>query len=826
MGLVERLEAGDRIGSQFSRFVVIGGISTLINYAVFLVLYAMLSVNYLVASAAGYVVGAVFGYYFNARLTFRSRPGLSVMPYFAVYLFSLVAGLGVLRFFSVSAGIEPLFSNVISIAFTAAANFLGCRYLVFGGLKIPSVFKSKAFLSVLALKIIFAFLLASDFMTQLFIPFVQYFVGNPLSNPYQHFIDIGNVKAFPYPPFMLLVVSVPYMLFGVFSGPFFELFAMRIPLLAADIAIFYVLYRILDGKKVMLLYWASPVVFYITYIHGQLDIIPVALLFLSAYFLKGRQYVKSAALLGAGIAAKSFVFVALPLYLAYLIKKKIRWIGTAAFFAISLGMYAAFLVPFVFSEGFVRMVFGAEEQFRLFNLSVDLTLGLVYYIVPAAYAYILFKAFSFKRMTSDMLFVLLGMTLTFLVTFIHPERGWYMWAIPFVIYFLVKERISVWIYSAFNAAYLLYFLFVPDSDVFRVFQVVWPSISSLMTPYYMLVSAGIPSDILVNVLFTAMTSALLYLTYIIYRRGVRSGLLFQEKNGIPIIGIGGDSGSGKTTLAKTLSELFGRERVTTVYGDDIHRWERKDSNWEKYTHLNPAGNRIYLNYRQIRKLKGGATISRPHYDHGTGKFTSPSSIKPRDIIISEGLHTFFISESNSIYEIKAFLDPDPSLRVLWKLRRDMKLRGYSKKEVMKKLGQRRRDSDRFIAPQKMYADMVISYMPEGKVSFSDIENDVPVRLQIDVKNDIPLEGFLEAASGIKSLGIEMEYHDHRFQRMVFRGGASVEDIGNLLNSLDIDYETYEIDRNGIRGGFDGILQVIFLYCLNERLKVLGGGGDE
>lgn len=823
MKLLDKIETKDsRITSQFSRFVLVGGISTVINYAVFFALYAVFSVNYLIASAAGYILGAVFGYYFNARLTFRSRPGLSVVPYFAVYLFSLVAGLGVLRFFSVPLGVDPLFSNIISIAFTAATNFLGCKYLVFGNFRLPPFFRSRAFLAVLALKIVFAFLFASDFMTQLFIPFVKYFVENPLSNPYQHFVDIGSLKAFPYPPLMLFIVSVPYILFGAFSGPFFDLFAMRISLLAADLAIFYVLYRILPGRNVMLLYWASPVVFYITYIHGQLDIIPVAMLFLSAYFLKGRHYVKSAAMLGAGLAVKSFIFVALPLYLAYLLKKKIRWAGVVAFFAVSLGLYAAFLSPFVSSQGFMRMVFQAEEQFRLFDLSVDFTRNLVYYIVPAAYAYILLKAFSFRRITSDMLFVLLGMTLTILVTFIHPERGWYMWAIPFVIYFLAKERMGAWIYAAFSASYLLYFLFVPDSDVFNVFQVVWPAVSSGIVPYYHLMSAGIPSGILVNILFTAITSTLLYMSYVIYRKGVKNSLMFQEKNGIPVIGIGGDSGTGKTTIANSLSGFFGRDRVTLVYGDDVHKWERKDENWKKYTHLNPAGNRIYLNYSQMRHLKSGMPVIRPHYSHDTGKFTKPAKIMPRDIIISEGLHTFFINESNSVYELKAYLDPEPSLQVLWKMRRDVKMRGYSKRDVMRKIRERQRDAEKFIKPQKIHADIIISYVPEGPVNFSDTEKEVPVKLVVDVKNDIQLDGFLEAAEG--TVEMRMEYPDHRFQRMEFRGDISREDVIRILDSVDIDYETYEIDKDGVEDGLGGILQVIFIYCLNERLKALGGGG--
>src|SRR3989344_3720121 len=519
MGVMERLETKDSgITSQFSRFVVVGGISTLINYGIFFVLYTILSVNYIAASAAGYVIGAVFGYLFNARLTFKSSAGFSIIPYFVVYLFSLVASLGVLKFFSVSLAVSPLIANVIAIAFSTATNFSGCRWAVFNrSFKLPQFFRSKIFLTVLAIKIVVSFLLASDFMTNLFVPFVDYFISNPLSNPYQHFFDIGSVKSFPYPLLMLFLVSIPGILLGAFGGSaFFGIFSIRLSLLAADIVIFAILYRLLQGKEkhTLFLYWASPVVFYITYVHGQLDMIPVALLFASAYFLKNRSYVKSSILLAAALATKSFVLVALPIYFIYLAQKKLPYRNIAILLIIVGIVYSVFVLPYA-TEGFMHMVFEAEEQFRLFSLSVDFKSSLIFYVVPAAYAYILFKALSFKKITTDVLFVFLGVTLTLLVTFINPARGWYLWMIPFLVYFFAKERISSWIYGAFSAAYLLYFLFVPESDVFGVFQLVAPGLSHSMTPYYQLAFAGFPADILVNVLFTALTATLLYMSYII-----------------------------------------------------------------------------------------------------------------------------------------------------------------------------------------------------------------------------------------------------------------------------------------------------------------------
>ncbi|GEM_PF-175616 len=829
MNWIKKIEAKDNLPSQFSRFIVIGGISTIINYFIFFIVYTIFTPNYLIAATIGYIVGALFGYVLNVRVTFKSKTGLNIITYFLVYTFSLVMSLGVLKFFSVSFGFNPLVSNIIAIAFSTATNFLGIKYITFNkSLKLPPFFKSKIFLTILVIKIVSSFLFASDFMTKLFIPFVNYFVDNPLSNPYEHFSGLGIENAFPYTPLMLFIISVPSILFGAFGkNIFFDLFSIRLTLLLADLIIFYILYKLFRGKEkhTLIFYWASPIIFYINYIHGQLDIIPAMFLFSSVYFLITKRHFKSALLLGAGIATKTFVFVAIPIYLIYLINKRIHYSQIVKFFLITTLVYVTFISIYLFSDGFIKMVFFAGEQFRLFDLGIDFKTNLIYYIVPAAYAYILFKMISFKKITTDILFVSLGVILTILVTFISPARGWYLWSIPFISYFFIKRGKDLWIYMSFSVFYLLYFFFSIDSDIFNFFQLISPQFASHVTPYNYLNSIGLRADILSSLLFTALTSILLYIIYITYRNGIRSSLLFQKTTGTPIIGICGDSGTGKTTLAKSLVDLFGGNKITMIYGDDVHKWERKDDRWKKYTHLNPLGNKIYLNYKQIKQLKNGISINRSHYDHETGKFTKPITIKPKDFIISEGLHTFFINESNDIYELKIYMDPDPSLRLLWKLKRDMKERGYSKKDIIKQLKKRELDVKRFILPQKHYSDVILHYKSQKKINFAKIHDNIPIYVEVDIKNDIPTDELIDLLSETNSLKLNINYPDHKFQRLTISGHVNRGFIEKVLNSLDLDYESYEIDKNGIKDGIDGVIQIILLYCLNKRLKSVGGIED-
>ena len=69
------------------------------------------------------------------------------------------------------------------------------------------------FFAVLFLKIGLGSICASKVLTDLFIPFLDYFVET-FSNPYDKFLNIGSIDHFPYPTLMLYIMSLPKMLFG------------------------------------------------------------------------------------------------------------------------------------------------------------------------------------------------------------------------------------------------------------------------------------------------------------------------------------------------------------------------------------------------------------------------------------------------------------------------------------------------------------------------------------------------------------------------------------------------------------------------------------
>jgi len=59
--------------SQFTRFVLVGGFSTALQYLILVLLVRSAGTDPVVASSAGYLLSALVNYDLNYRLTFRSR---------------------------------------------------------------------------------------------------------------------------------------------------------------------------------------------------------------------------------------------------------------------------------------------------------------------------------------------------------------------------------------------------------------------------------------------------------------------------------------------------------------------------------------------------------------------------------------------------------------------------------------------------------------------------------------------------------------------------------------------------------------------------------
>lgn len=568
------------------------------------------------------------------------------------------------------------------------------------GAKASSRLKQLLVASVL-LKLVLLLLFSSAYENELFIPFLKYYVNNS-GNPWEHFYSQGGpLDAFPYQPLMLYILSLalaPLEIFG-WDNVLVRNFFFKLPTLASDLAIAYFLFRMFPGKwrHVFWFYFLSPIVLYACYMHSQVDLIPTALLFAGFYYLRESKWLPAFILSGLALSTKLHVLAAFPIIAIYLYRNR-KYDQVFSFAVISSAVYLFMVLPYFNSAGFQHMVLSNPKQSRVFEVFYQIgDLKLYLPILATIIAYGRFALYS--KINTDLLDAFLALVFSVIVMLIVPSPGWYVWMTPFLSVFLIKHyRHSRQLLAPFiwlNFFYLVYFIFFDRPDHIDLIFIDKP------------MQAKIYSDTLRGLVFTLLEAGLLSNIVLCYRAGVKSNAIYKRDQAV-VIGIGGDSAAGKTTLLSDLMSML-KGKVVQLEGDADHKWERGDERWQHLTHLDPKANFLHRQAETVFALKRGKSVVRSEYDHSTGQFTSPHIIEPNDFIIISGLHTFYLPKMRKLTDLKIFMDPQPEVHDRWKVMRDKEERGYSEEEVRAQMEKRRPDSDRFIQPQKEFADMVVHY---------------------------------------------------------------------------------------------------------------------
>ncbi len=696
-------------------------------------------------------------------------------------------------------------------------------------LKLKKILLNKWFFAIIIIKIICGTLFGSDLLVKGFAPFINYFVNSGFENPYNYFLSIGDLKSFPYSSMMLWILALPRaLLFFLFDSDkvgFLNLLITRIPILLADVSIYIILCKWLETKEkeVLIFYFASPILLYINYIHGQLDVIPTVALFLSLFYLFQSRYFLSFFILGLGLAIKSHLLAVLPLFIVYLLINKRSPFEVCKLTLITIGIYFFITLPYLFSPGYIKIVLESTEQYKLFLLNFPYSFeNLKFLIAPGAY-FILFCRFaSYKKINQDMFILILGLIFSVLVTLVVPQPGWFYWSIPFLAYFYIKRAEAPIInFLLLNILYILYFIFSKNSDFLESFQLISPSLASLNSLYVFVDKLGINAELFSNLLFTFLEGAMLMNVLWCYKAGIKSNFEYKIQYKPVLIGIGGDSGAGKSTFGESLEKLFGKNNTLCVNGDDVHKWPRGHENWEVFTHLNPKSNNLHKELQNAIALKDGRFIERVVYDHDTGEFTDLVKMEPNKFILFVGLHTYYIKKMRDIFDIKIFIDTDESLRQHWKILRDMQSRGYSKEKVLKQMNKREEDANKYIKPQKNRADIVFTYLPLEKIKdLGSAKEKIDIKLRIYFDNSIFVEPLVNDLSKIKTLIVNCWSEDDlENDCMELIGSISKTELNIIAYNLVPNFK--ELIYSSLidwEASYRGLSQLFVLYYFSEISK--------
>jgi len=181
-----------------------------------------------------------------------------------------------------------------------------------------------------------------------------------------------------------------------------------------------------------------------------------------------------------------------------------------------------------------------------------------------------------------------------------------------------------------------------------------------------------------------------------------------------LIGIAGGSGSGKTLVARTIVRELGSDRVVVIDQDSYYKnledVPLRDREARNFDHPDAFDNDLLK--RHIRDLLEGRPIEQPIYDYSEHRrLPETRTVGEHTVIVLEGILIYVDPELRAMMDIKLFIDADPDVRFIRRLRRDLMERGRSIDSIVRQYEESVRPMHlQFVDPTKRHADLIV---PEG-----------------------------------------------------------------------------------------------------------------
>ena len=191
-----------------------------------------------------------------------------------------------------------------------------------------------------------------------------------------------------------------------------------------------------------------------------------------------------------------------------------------------------------------------------------------------------------------------------------------------------------------------------------------------------------------------------------------------------LVGVAGGTGSGKTSFAHRLEDRLGASRCLTLaqdaYYKDGSRLSPEERSAINYDH--PDAFDTPLLVQDLRDLKAGRPVPQLTYDFAEyTRHTLEDPLLPRPVILLEGILILAEESLRRLMDIKLFIDTDSDVRILRRLRRDLKDRGRSFESVERQYLESVRPMHlEFVEPSKRYADLIVPEGAENEVALEAV----------------------------------------------------------------------------------------------------------
>ena len=634
-------------------------------------------------------------------------------------------------------------------------------------------------------------------------------------NGYIHFIDLamqnstnawqtwfainGADSAFPY-GLVMLYLFVPFFTLAKWLN--FDLsLAYFATLFVFDAFLLFILLRAFDKNQTLtlILYWLSPVVLFASYYQGFNDIIPTSFMLLSFACIKKQNFKLAGVFIAFAITAKLSIILVLPIFMLYFYSNlNLRKRGIDFLFTF-LPIMLLLNLPMVLTSEHWQMILNNPDIPNLWRAKYTFNDSVSYYLIPGLVLFLLYNIWRIKKINHELFMMQSGILLFGVSLLSFAPAGWFIWSVPFFIFFQLqsKKYDLMLLWFIFNILFI--YVYLPSKPDFTF----------------------IGDERFSSLVFTVFFSLGVLLLYKMWRDGILANDYFRSSANPITIGIAGNSGVGKDLIASHLTHIFGFRSTTHVSGDNYHRWDRKKSLWKAMTHLNPTANDLTGLTEDMLNLMKGRSILQKTYDHTSGLLTQARTTKTNNILITSGLHTLYNSTLRDALDVKVFIGMSDNLRMWFKSKRDTLARGHSLQKITENEKRRMGDYNKFIDPQKSYADVIFNISAiqyKGKIPLS-LKKIPKQYLDVEVSEGFDDYNLNRMLSGFFNLHIEIIQNKlGEKKRIRIDGEIDAKDIEVVAKKLcprSIEFLTINPHW---ANGTQGIMQLIILMILEGKLQ--------
>jgi len=186
-----------------------------------------------------------------------------------------------------------------------------------------------------------------------------------------------------------------------------------------------------------------------------------------------------------------------------------------------------------------------------------------------------------------------------------------------------------------------------------------------------------------------------------------------------IVGIAGGTGSGKTTLALHIARALGEAGVAVIdadaYYNDLSHLPLQHRHQINFDH--PDALDAGLLVKHIQSLRQGRAVRKSLYDFTTHtRCADTVAIEPKPVVVVEGMLIFALPALIELFDLKIFVDEDADIRLLRRIRRDLRERGRTIEMIAEQYcGFVKPMHQQYVEPSKAHADIILRQGGESEI---------------------------------------------------------------------------------------------------------------